>query len=587
MSSDLLAEFDSFYKAPQADTSSNTNTSNAFNTATSNNFSFFDPPSSTSNVPQSTQSQWNAPTSTNDDIWGDFNALQIGSSQQTAAPAVADPWGSFEMPVHDVPASSGYNNGNKPNLGFGATRATKQQSSNNTPKIQRERSSTLDIFSGNIGASASKPRASQPAKYPTYQIPDISQEPDVKPGDILFDADEEFGDEDDDDFGDFETVAEPALPAPAPDLLTMVDSPAKTKVQKRPEPVTTKSSSLVVNQFPYPQAPKSPSFQERNPFEKLAIKTPTTAEPEKLENFFQGTDSPVTAWPSFEPAVPKPAPYVDSPAVKDSPDEDWGDFADLPPDPSSTKPSTGIEADAWAWDSVDGVNSAPKAKEVDAPPPTNLPPPSVLMGLFPQLLNLPQPALFKPVSMQTQPLKNRILSDPATVTFLRSYLALVTVCAHIIAGRKLRWKRDTILAQAMKIGPSAAGGKGGMKLTGVDKAEVTREEREAADVVRIWQDQLGRLRSAIAGANANLQNKGELLFVPDIGENMSVKAVTMAEGGLTAPKCCVLCGLKREERVAKVDVKVEDSFGEWWVEHWGHRMCRNFWEEHESKLRGR
>ncbi|KAJ3502922.1 hypothetical protein NM208_g16619 [Fusarium decemcellulare] len=30
----------------------------------------------------------------------------------------------------------------------------------------------------------------------------------------------------------------------------------------------------------------------------------------------------------------------------------------------------------------------------------------------------------------------------------------------------------------------------------------------------------------------------------------------------TAPKACIICGLKREERVAKVDYEVEDSFGE-------------------------
>ena len=59
------------------------------------------------------------------------------------------------------------------------------------------------------------------------------------------------------------------------------------------------------------------------------------------------------------------------------------------------------------------------------------------------------------------------------------------------------------------------------------------------------------------------------------------------EGTLTAPKACVICGLKREERIPKVDFQVEDSFGEWWVEHWGHRACRNFCHEHESKLKQR
>lgn len=136
----------------------------------------------------------------------------------------------------------------------------------------------------------------------------------------------------------------------------------------------------------------------------------------------------------------------------------------------------------------------------------------------------------------------------------------------------------------MKIGPAAAGGKGGMKLTGVDKAEITREDREVADLVRIWKEQLGRLRSAIAVANSSLREGSAHLVIPEIHDAMQVKT---QDGSLAAPKQCIICGLKREERVNKVDFEVEDSFGEWWVEHWGHRACRNFWQEHESKLRHR
>ena len=203
--------------------------------------------------------------------------------------------------------------------------------------------------------------------------------------------------------------------------------------------------------------------------------------------------------------------------------------------------------------------------------------------MFPQLFNLPQSGLFHAVANQPLALKNRILSDPSTIDFLRAYILLATVAARIIAGRKLRWKRDTLLSQAMKIGPAVAHGKGGMKLTGVDKAEATREEREAADLVRIWCEQVGRLRSAVAAANSSFHDQSAHLAVPEITETMMVKT----DGALTAPKSCVLCGLKREERIPKVDFQVEDSFGEWWIEHWGHRACRNFWQEHESKLKQR
>lgn len=76
--------------------------------------------------------------------------------------------------------------------------------------------------------------------------------------------------------------------------------------------------------------------------------------------------------------------------------------------------------------------------------------------------------------------------------------------------------------------------------------------------------------------------------VPEIAEQMPVKMLRAAEGGFTASHACALCGLKREERVARVDEGVEDSFGEWWVEGMNmHLVCRNFWEEYKDRLKSR
>lgn len=173
------------------------------------------------------------------------------------------------------------------------------------------------------------------------------------------------------------------------------------------------------------------------------------------------------------------------------------------------------------------------------------------------------------------------------MTFLRGYLALATVAARIIAGRRLRWHRDKFLSQSMTIS-AATGGKGGMKLAGIDKSQSAREDREAADVAVAWKDVVGRLRTAVAAANAAIAKDaaalGRPLKVPELAETMRVETV---KGAITAPKACVVCGLKRDERVARVDFEVEDSFGEWWVEFWGHRECRNFWVEHEVALRSR
>ena len=88
-----------------------------------------------------------------------------------------------------------------------------------------------------------------------------------------------------------------------------------------------------------------------------------------------------------------------------------------------------------------------------------------------------------------------------------------------------------------------------MKLAGIDKAESKREDREAADTIQIWKEQLGRLRSAVTVANSSLGEKGAKLAIPEISEPMMVKTAGINEGAVADAKACVFCGLKREERV--------------------------------------
>ncbi|KAK1081234.1 hypothetical protein LTR33_004869 [Friedmanniomyces endolithicus] len=228
---------------------------------------------------------------------------------------------------------------------------------------------------------------------------------------------------------------------------------------------------------------------------------------------------------------------------------------------------------------------------IDLLPPTNVPPPAVLLSIFPSIFASGQEALLDPLSKLDLKQRQVLLAHPATHLFLRSYLGLAVVLGHIIAGRKLRWKRDQYLSQGMRIGPAAAGGKSsGMKLAGVDKSETAKEDREVLDALRLWKAQIGKLRSAVAAASSiTPDGESRLPSVPEISEQtMPVWTVKAVEGGVTAPHACALCGLRREERVAKVDVEVNDSFGEWWVEGMNmHLVCRNFWEEHKGKLRSR
>ncbi len=126
-----------------------------------------------------------------------------------------------------------------------------------------------------------------------------------------------------------------------------------------------------------------------------------------------------------------------------------------------------------------------------------------------------------------------------------------------------------------------------MKLTGVDKAELAKEDREVLDTLDLWKTQVGKLRTAVTTASS-APGLPKLPAVPDIAENMSVRTLKPNEGGITAPHACALCGLRREERVAKADTEVEDSFGEWWVQGMNmHFGCERFWEEFEKKLKSR
>ncbi|KAM0318861.1 hypothetical protein ACHAO8_001339 [Botrytis cinerea] len=570
MSSDLL-EFDTFYKSPQDP-----------QPQASQSFSFLGGATPSSQPGQAHASQTPAQTTRqNDDIWGDLNSFTSPMTPAQSGTPQEDLWGSFGITATPPNPSI-----NAPKSNYQGGNIFKNDNAPPNPGIVRR--STFDLFNNNVHDMPEPSSTSNNHMSYSYPRPTLPPSKGSSGGEILFDADEEEGE--DDDFGDFESVTPPPSqpqpstpPEPLDDFFGSMS--IKTQPSKKPHDLTTTSPNLNTP-LPYPQAPKSPSFQQRNPFPKVGLATQQIKQVAKMKTEDKPKSaSPLTAWPSYDEKPPKAAPYVDSPAVPsivEDIDDDWGDFSDLPAESlaiSSTNPTSGIAADAWAWNAVDKVTE-PTSVEPNLPPPTNIPPPSILLMLFPQLFDLPQSSLFKAVANQPFSLKNRIISDPSTINFLRAYLLIATVAAHIIAGRKFRWKRDTHLSQGMSIGP--AGGKGGMKLTGVDKAEVAREDREAEETIRVWKEQLGRLRSAVAVANTSLKDVSKHLAIPEIGDSMHVKS---QEGALTAPKACVICGLKREERVMKVDVKVEDSFGEWWIEHWGHRLCRNFWQEHEGKLK--
>jgi len=218
----------------------------------------------------------------------------------------------------------------------------------------------------------------------------------------------------------------------------------------------------------------------------------------------------------------------------------------------------------------------PTPSKVPALPPTNIPPPSILLSLLTSLITT--------MSTQVCTISSQPHAPASLSRALHNCLSSLRVAARILAGRRLRWKRSPHLAQSMSIGPSHAGKPGGMKLSSVDKTEVKREEREAAEFIRVWKGNLGSIRAALAQVSGKIE--GRPLTLPEIAEGMSVRALK-GEGAVGKSSVCFLCGLKREERVGGVDGEILDGWGEWWVEFWGHVECKTFWEEHERFLQRR
>lgn len=524
--------------------------------------------------------------------WAVAPALsQTAPAPQALHDADDDGWGDFET-AEPTPAASTISKPSDPFGGFSTP--------SKGPEIRNRpfRAPTIDIMTNTLVDIQAKPKPDDAGSSwnsirgnSRFSMNSAPRDPNV-----LFDADDfelqtPDADEDEDEFGDFEAVAPAPMPpkqsstsmltspinsAPLLDLLSLDEPPEQLPVKKvahkQPPPQLLGTLSFGTAASTLPNPPKSPSFQERNPFPDLGIKTVVpTADAVRTTRNVPKSATPVTAWPTTKHGAKS------SGAKKF--DDDWDAWDDTPGgagNKNDISHSIG-QPENWNWDAGDGGESNAMKGGDDDPPPTNVPPPSVILSAFPNLFSSAS-AFFKPISGHSASIKQQVLSNPKAIHFLQGYILLATTAARVIAGRKHRWHRDKILAKSMSI--SAAGSKG-MKLAGVDKTQSAREDREAADVVAVWREYVGRLRSAVAAANT----EGNLsLKVPELSENMPVQTAKMVP---TGPKPCIICGLKREERVSKVDYDIEDSFGEWWVEHWGHRACKNFWVEHEQKLRQR
>lgn len=532
MSKDLLAEFGDFGQDAKAAPSTN-----ASNRYSSNSSSFFEDISSRPGARRG-QGALQHGQGFLLDVFSD-GVTQIQHEHAIDQPN--DDWGDFEDAEPPVaPSSTQHESKTQEKQNF----EEYVQQSRKPVSVQTSAHHKGSLFDGGHQSSwRSEPLYDSSDKR---RPPGIGNVPRAKDPNILFDASQELGE--DDDFGEFEGgTSGPAESAEDLDIFGIKSSMQDLRLGDRTSA----------------------------PAKALSTATPVIAEhssrkpPKRVDPISQSSLGKPAPARAVRTAVAPTRERLTT-AESEPPEELWDDFTAWEAPAPSSAMSLAIDVK-----NSDLPLAAPSVKSITEPspsglPPTNIPPPALLLSLFPSLFVSAQEKFFKSLAAQPYAIRTRILAAPATTTFLQGYLALATVAARIIAGRKLRWKRDTRLAQSMKIGPASGGRSTGMKLTGVDRGEERKEEREVLDVVGAWQEQLGRLRSAVAGS------KG-LGAVPEIHDTMPVRMAKQSEGGVPAPRCCALCGLKRDERVGKVDENVIDSFGEWWIEqmsmHRGEHLC--------------
>ena len=384
---------------------------------------------------------------------------------------------------------------------------------------------------------------------------------------VLFDAELDVPSEGDDSFGDYEGSAagQPAV-LPLVDLLGLEQDDAAPQVvvsSRRPAqnallgsdkrsvtPVVSIQSEQASSSYRrVSTAKKEPSIVRTSP-----PSTPSTTPP------LARRDDSNTEPPRLLASSNRSLAATMLPARMVEVDEPWDEFGAL--DGTSCKMHGSKEVRKQAFTAPKTSHSVQEPN--DDLPPANIPPPAVLLSIFPTVFSSSEKEFFQPLSNQSQSARESTYVDMQTIEFLKGYLLLGVVCARIIAGRKLRWKRDSFLSQSMRIGPAASGKLAGMKVTSLNKAEASREDRETADVLRAWRNHVGRLRAAVA--EVKRCSGTEIGPLPDIKEVMPIRTASEHEGGVHSSKPCGLCGLKRNERVGKVDFEVQDSFGEWWVD---------------------
>lgn len=407
----------------------------------------------------------------------------------------------------------------------------------------------------------------------------------------------EQGGFDEDDFGDFQSAKPQRIKTNLGQATSGITNPSASMNQAH-GPVEGLSPNSLYESSSHPSQYSLKEDQYLSPDARVVANSRNNAQTMSSELSFQTTPEAFNGRVE-ETLIMKP------PAQDAWVDDEWGDFVEVPVSdnagPSGMNRGSNVQTKAQyhalsstsfshSPTSAKATNSNPRnavtqdhlpASTNQEPPPSNVPPPSILLLLISEIFkSLPTSITNFPVSTASS--TDSPSSSSEIVYEIKKRLSIVRAAGRIIAGRKLRWKRDSRLSQSMKIGPANTGRAGGMKLTGIDRTETRREDGEVEEAVRRWKQQVGSLRAVVGTVNS--REPGLRLAVPEISETMPVRLAKANEGAIFAPTCCFLCGVKRVERVEKIEMRVEDSFGEWWMDHWGHVDCKLFWDEQKKFL---
>lgn len=385
---------------------------------------------------------------------------------------------------------------------------------------------------------------------------------DANGSDVLFDAEELVND---DEFGDFETVSTPRANVSVNHGVSEGSSSSNTDITSSrelvhdlldPDNVDVPPSTGSLALFPHIEELRV--FDERRQPESTA-----QAKANKLESAWEEDWEDLERMQCHESLQrgPNDSRERDTqpvrPQTTPTDEDEWEAFEDgkldrpaqqispKPPPTTLTRPQHKSQP----------ANAAPAFER-----PTNVPPPSSLL----QLLS----AVFEEIQ------QHNAADKPSKPDLAAKVLVVFRTASRLVAGRSLRWKRDTLLSQSMRIGQ--AGKSGGMKLTSINKSENAKEERDAEEMIRDWMTHVHEYNSIIAQAGLQPHRM-------KISSSPSLKTFKYS-GTSESSRQCALCGLKRTERLVDVDVDMDDIFGEFWTEHWGHKDCYGFWYSYKGLL---